>query len=86
MVDIVEILVHWHAGRSQSQIATSLGLDRKTVKKYVDPAIAAGLSPGGPQRSPAEWSELVRQWFPQIADTRVRQTTWPEIEQHREFI
>ncbi|MBO0883361.1 MAG: transposase, partial [Mycobacterium sp.] len=86
MTDIVEILIHWHAGRSQSQIAESLGLDRKTVKKYVDPAVAAGLSPGGPQRSPAEWTELVRQWFPQIADTRVRQTTWPEIEAHREFI
>ena len=86
MVDIVEILVHWHAGRSQSQIAESLGLDRKTVKKYVDPAIAAGLAPGGPQRSSAEWNELVRAWFPQIADTKVRQITWPEIEQHRDFI
>ena len=52
MVDVTEILIHWHAGRSQSQIATSLGLDRKTVKKYVDPAIAAGIEPGGPTRSP----------------------------------
>ncbi|MEU0503496.1 integrase [Nocardia sp. NPDC005998] len=59
MVGIVEILIHWHAGRSQSQIAASLGLDRKTVKKYVDPAIAAGLSPGDPALSPDEWKQLV---------------------------
>jgi hypothetical protein len=25
MIDIVEILVHWHAGRSQNELATSLG-------------------------------------------------------------
>ncbi len=87
MVDIVEILIHWHAGRSQSQIASSLGLDRKTVKKYVDPAVAAGLSPGGgPVRSPQEWGELVREWLPQLADTRLRQTTWPQIEAHRDYI
>ncbi|WP_157129059.1 IS21 family transposase, partial [Nocardia amamiensis] len=86
MVDVTEILIHWHAGRSQSQIASSLGLDRKTVKKYVGPAIAAGLAPGGPVRSPQEWGELVREWFPHLADTRVRQTTWPQIEQHRDYI
>ena len=31
MVDVTEILIHWHAGRSQCRITTSLGLDRKTV-------------------------------------------------------
>lgn len=61
MVDITEILIHGHAGRSQSKIAASLGLDRKTVKKYVDPAIAAGLELGGPPRPPVEWAELVHQ-------------------------
>jgi len=86
VVDVTEILIHWHAGRSQSQIASSLGLDRKTVKKYLDPAIAAGLEPGGSPRSPDEWAELVREWFPQLSDTRLRQITWPEIEQHRGFI
>ncbi len=47
VVDVTEILIHWHAGRSQSEIATSLGVDRKTVKKYLTPAIEAGVSPGG---------------------------------------
>ncbi len=42
MVDVTEILVHWHAGRSLSEIAESLGVERKTVRKYVAPAVAAG--------------------------------------------
>ena len=33
MTDVTEILVHWYAGRSQSEIATSLGVDRKTIRK-----------------------------------------------------
>lgn len=86
MVDVTEILVHWHAGRSRSEIATSLGVDRKTVKKYVAPAVEAGLVPGGPAKPVAEWEALVRGWFPEMADTRLPQTTWPEIEAHRDYI
>jgi hypothetical protein len=33
VTDVTEILVHWYAGRSQSEIATSLGVDRKTIRK-----------------------------------------------------
>lgn len=33
VIDITEILVHWHAGRSQAEIAESLNLDRKTQDK-----------------------------------------------------
>jgi hypothetical protein len=47
VVDVTEILAHWYAGRSKSQIAESLGLDRKTVRKYLAPAEAEGLVPGG---------------------------------------
>ncbi|WP_436502041.1 IS21 family transposase [Actinokineospora sp. HUAS TT18] len=86
MVDVTEILIHWHAGRSQSEIATSLGVDRKTVKKYVAPAVAAGLAPGGPAKPAREWEELVRGWFPGLADMRLRQVTWPEFDKHRDFI
>ncbi len=48
VVDIMEILVHWHAGRNNSEIAQSLGVDRKTARKYIAAAEAAGMSPGGP--------------------------------------
>ncbi len=81
MVDMTEILVHWHAGWSLSEIAESLGVDRKTVRKYVAPAIAAGLAPGGPAKSTssgASWCGL----GPSLADTRLRQITWPQIEVH----
>ena len=42
MVDLTELFVHWEAGRSQAQIAESLGLDRKTVRKYLAPAWPRG--------------------------------------------
>ena len=31
VVDVTEILIHWHAGRSISEVSTSLGVDRKTI-------------------------------------------------------
>ena len=61
-------------------------MDRKTVRKYVAPAEAAGIAPGGPPLSEAEWAALVRGWFPELADTRLRQVTWPAIAAHRDYI
>lgn len=46
MTDLMELFRHWHAGRSQVQISTALGIDRKTIRKYLAPASAAGLAPG----------------------------------------
>ena len=86
MIDISEILIHWHAGRSQNQIAASLGVDRRTIRKYTAAAIAAGMRPGGPPVSEAEWAARVREWFPELADGRLRQVTWPAIAAHHEFM
>src|SRR5438270_1357678 len=86
VIDVTEILVHWHAGRSLNEMSGSLGVDRKTIRKYVAPAIAAGITPGGPARCEAEWQELIREWFPELADTRLRQVTWPEIAKHHDCI
>ena len=86
MRDIVELLVHWHAGRRIGEVSASLGVDPKTIRKYTAPAIAAGLVPGGPPLSVEQWSELVADWFPELAERAARATTWPEIEQHRELI
>lgn len=46
VIEIVEILTHWYAGRSQHELAASLGVDRKTLRKYTAATIAARLEPG----------------------------------------
>jgi transposase len=86
VIDVTEILVHWHAGRSLNEMSQSLGVDRKTIRKYVAPAVAAGIAPGGPARGESEWQDLVREWFPELADTRLRQVTWTAIAVHHDYI
>jgi hypothetical protein len=48
--DVIEILAHWHAGRSLSEMSQSLSVDRKTIRKYVAPAIAAGIAADVPTK------------------------------------
>ncbi len=86
VIDVVEVLQHWHAGRPKSVVASSLGIDPKTVRKYVTKAADAGLAPGGPTLSRAEWTELVRGWFPELVDAKARSLTFPLIDAHRERI
>lgn len=83
MIDVVELLVHWHAGRRIGEVSSSLGVDPKTVRKYIAPALGAGLAPGGPALTIEQWSALVADWLPELADRTLRQRTWPEIEPHR---
>ncbi len=86
VIDVTEILVHWHAGRSLNEVSQSLGVDRKTIRKYVAPAAAAGIVPGGPAKAGQEWADLVREWFPELSDARLRQVTWPAIGVHHDYI
>ena len=71
MIDVIEILTHWYAGRSQNELATSLGVDRKTLRKYTAPAVAAGMAPGGAPMDEADWRRLATEWFPQLTDHRL---------------
>jgi hypothetical protein len=68
------------------ELCASLGVDPKTVRKYVAPAKEAGLEPGGPPLTTEQWSALVADWFPAMVDRSLRQTSWPAIEPHRELI
>ena len=86
MVDLIELYVHWYAGRSKSELAESLGLDRGTIRKYLAPAEAAGLVPGGEPVGEEQWRQRTAEWFPKVVDAKLRQVTWPEIAVHRDYI
>src|ERR1700751_4460260 len=82
MVDVTEILQHWYAGRPKVEGARSLGVDAKTVRRYV----AAAEAPAGPPVSEEQGGALARGWFPQLAGTAVRQVSWREIALHHDRI
>ena len=86
VIDVAEILEHWHAGRRMVELSTSLGVDPKTVRKYVAPAREAGLVPGGAPLSRAQWATLAAEWFPETADRSSLQSTWSEIKDHRDQV
>ncbi len=44
MEELVEILHQWQKGRSKSQIKRSVGMDRKTIRKYIELAEDYGFS------------------------------------------
>jgi len=86
VIDVVELFQHWHTGRRIGELSSSLGLDPKTVRKYLKPAIEAGIVPGGPPLGAEEWAQLAEGWFPELVDPSRRQTTWPEIAPHHDRI
>jgi transposase len=86
MFDLVELYTHWQAGRSQVALSESLGMDRKTIRKYLAPAVAEGLGPDGESLSAEQWAQRVAVWFPELDDPGVRASTWPLIEPHRDRI
>ncbi|TSD92834.1 IS21 family transposase [Skermania sp. ID1734] len=79
MIDLIELFRHWHAGRSQVQISDGLGIDRKTIRKYVAPAVAEGLAPGEGPFDEAVWRARIAGWFPEVLDPAARAVTWPVI-------
>jgi hypothetical protein len=72
----IEVEPLWYAGRSQHELAASLGVDRKTQRKCTGPARAAGMEPGGPAMAEADWRKLVTGWFPELAEAGLRQVVF----------
>jgi hypothetical protein len=67
-------------------VATSLGVDPKTVRKYVARAEAEGFAPGGDALARADWAQLVARWFPELIDKRERSRTFVTIDAFRPLI
>jgi hypothetical protein len=86
VIDVVEILTHWHAGRNKAEVARSLGVDRGTVAKYIAKAEAEGYLPGGEPLAAERWAQLVQGWFPELVDPRERSLTHETIDAHRGVI
>ena len=86
MRDIVEIIEHWHAGRLFRAIARSLGIDRKTARKYATMAQAAGFRPGEGQPPPEGWGPWLDQNHPGLREHRRRGSAVDELDSFREEI
>mgnify|MGYP002140931239 CR=1 FL=1 len=77
MTDFVEMFRHWNAGRSQVQISEALGIDRKTIRKYLAPALAEGLQPSPEVFDEQLWRARIGRWFPELVDPAARALSWP---------
>ena len=86
VADIVEILSCWYAGGSKAAVADSLGVDRKTVRKYVAAAEAAEITPGGEPIPIEVWAARVREWFPELVAPELRSATFAELARFHEQI
>lgn len=87
VTDFAEIFRHWNAGRSQVQIYEALGIDRKTIRKYLAPALAEELQPAPDKPFDEElWRARIARWFPELVDPTARALTWPQIAVHRQWI
>ena len=76
MTDFVEMFRHWNAGRSQVQIYQALNIDRKTIRKYLAPALAEGLAPCPDEAFDEElWRARIGRWFPELVDPAARALT-----------
>jgi transposase len=70
VADVKEILVHWDAGATVSQIGRTLGYSRPTVRKYVEAAQRVGLERGGGRRGEADWDALAGAVVERVAHRR----------------
>jgi transposase len=84
--DIIEILLHWQAGRSQRRIARSLGVDRNTVRKFVTLAESLGYHVGGTALSAEEWAALLATHAPELGEPHPHADVLAEIGRYRDAI
>jgi transposase len=86
VTDFVEMFRHWNAGRSQVQISEALSIDRKTIRKYLAPALAEGVQPSPEVFDEELWRARIGRWFPELVDPAARSVMWPQIAVHHQWI
>lgn len=64
IMNIYDIIRRWHAGQTKSSIASSLNLDRKTVRNYIRLAEQAGIDRNNPLGEEARVLEILQSFRP----------------------
>ena len=88
MLEIKEVLLRWLAGEPKRAIARQLGVARNTVRRYVDAAVAEGLTCGQGQGSSALSDERLGAVLVRLRSTLQREhgESWATCEARRSFI
>ena len=86
MLEIKEVLLLWLAGRKTKPIAASVGVDAKTVRRYIRAAEEQGLARGGGEGTLSE--ELLLRVLVVLKGHAPRAPSegWQMCETHRERI
>lgn len=87
VIQVREILRAWLAGKGLRKVAEQAGCDRKTVRRYVEAAEAAGLVRGGCNEEQLT-DELIGQVVEAVRPVRPQGhgASWETLEGHREQI
>ena len=86
VIEVREILRAWLAGKGQRRVARQAGVDRKTVVRYVDAAVEAGLDRDGAEEQLTD--ELIGQVVEAVRPDRPsgHGMAWESLEAHRDQI
>lgn len=86
MIEITEVLRQWLAGARRKQIARRLGLDPKTVRRYLRAAAHGGLKPGMEAAALTEERLAAILTGLRAPAERPYGETWQRCVEHRDFI
>ena len=81
MIEVKEVLRLWVAGTAKKRIAAMLGLDPKTVRRYLKVATEAGVTPGSTTVSEADVTAVLLALHPAL--DRPHGKTWAQCETER---
>ncbi len=81
MIEVTEVLRLWREGLPTKRVAAQLGLDPKTVRRYLQVARGTGLRVGGPPPTDDEWREVLLALHP--VGGRPRGDGWAVCAAHR---